>query len=259
MENLKKDGEWIIVEYTNYALEVFIENRDLPASTDPIFDVKGKQMMAKSLLEVESYPRDYIKFVPKSDPGDIEAGRFGIEIVQNVDLEKEADKLMVKSHAGQKYGDEPYVIHPRAVRKILLDEYGDLFNTKEKLIVSCAALLHDVVEDSEVTYGEIYRKFGVAIASTVYAVTKENGTPPFHRLRNSKLGMAVKLADRIHNLRSLVGDASKQRLAKKYVKLDPRFQHELAFSTWGLDSVLAPLWLDYEKQIQAVKKDIGAI
>lgn len=127
-------------------------------------------------------------------------------------------KLILKafSYADEKHkhqkrrSGEPYIIHPLNVAYILADVGLD-----DATI--CAALLHDVVEDTEVTNEDLVKEFGTEIAEMVAGVTKL-GTMPFDSIeerqvedyRKMFLAMGkdirviiIKLADRLHNMRTL--------------------------------------------------------
>jgi GTP pyrophosphokinase len=130
------------------------------------------------------------------------------------DVEKimEAYDLADSSHAGQKRSSgEPYIVHPLAVACILLD-----FNMDTDTIV--AALLHDVVEDSGVELKLLRKKFGEDVMNLVNGVTKMSIIPLNYtkeeqhaeNIRKILLAMSkdvrvilIKLADRLHNLRTL--------------------------------------------------------
>ena len=72
-----------------------------------------------------------------------------------------------EAHKGvRRRSGEPYILHPIAVAKIVVDEIG--LGCKS----ICAALLHDVVEDTEFTVEDIRRLFGDKIASLVDGLTK---------------------------------------------------------------------------------------
>lgn len=253
-ETMITDGEWIRVDFVNYAIDVFIERRDLPNTGT---DWKATQLMAKELLNIETYPRDYIRFIPKSDPGDIEAGRFGsVEVAPSIDLIKKADKIAEKIHADQTHADGPYIKHPRRVMQILTEEFGDCFSSCEKIVVACGGLMHDVVEDSDYTFGDLNREFGFQVAKVVYAVTNENGMTPYHRIKKSKKATAVKLADRIDNLRHIFPYSNKtKRFANKYYKAHQRFHYELCeTSRWGTNSKLRPMWEEYTSLMNQVEQ-----
>jgi guanosine-3',5'-bis(diphosphate) 3'-pyrophosphohydrolase len=115
------------------------------------------------------------------------------------------------AHANQKRNSgEPYINHPLAVAAVLTE-----LDVDEPTLV--AALLHDVVEDTGATLAEIEREFGAEVATLVDGVTKISGLPFASQeeryqenLRKILLAMArdvrvvvIKLADRLHNLRTL--------------------------------------------------------
>jgi guanosine-3',5'-bis(diphosphate) 3'-pyrophosphohydrolase len=116
-----------------------------------------------------------------------------------------------EAHAGQKRrSGEPYIIHPIGVAEILAELGADTATL-------CAALLHDVVEDTRWGIEDIRREFGDATANLVDGVTKlERVTvqtkeeQQAESLRKMLLAMAedyrvllIKLADRLHNMRTI--------------------------------------------------------
>lgn len=99
-----------------------------------------------------------------------------------------------------------YICHPFRVMNILLDAGCLDINTLK------AALLHDVVEDTDVTLEEIKEKFGKTVSSIVSEVSNEKGLTKLQRKMNavercrkmSKSAKLVKLADKIDNCRDLI-------------------------------------------------------
>ena len=117
----------------------------------------------------------------------------------------------MKKHGRQKRASgDPYISHPLEVAAILTDMHVD-----ERTIV--VALLHDTIEDTDATYQEIEESFGSDVAQLVQGLTKLKGLPLVSRkakqaenLRKLLLAIAedvrvlmVKLADRLHNMRTL--------------------------------------------------------
>jgi len=124
------------------------------------------------------------------------------------------------AHAGQmRKSGEPYISHPVAVAEILIEIYPDT-----DTIV--AALLHDVIEDTKVTFDMLAVQFGEDVAKLVDGVTKIglvplNATKEEQKAENiRKILMAmsrdlrvifIKLADRLHNMRTLGATNSEQQ------------------------------------------------
>ena len=116
---------------------------------------------------------------------------------------------------------EPYIVHPLAVAGILADMELDIEAIS-------AGILHDVVEDTPVTVEDITRDFGEDIALLVEGVTKldkiqfhDKEEQQIESLRKMFLAMAkdirvilIKLADRLHNMRTLKNMPPHKRLIK---------------------------------------------
>ncbi len=123
-----------------------------------------------------------------------------------------AFELGVASHAGQRRKTgEPYILHPIEVARICVEEIG-----LGPTAVVCA-LLHDVVEDTEVTLDEVGEKFGPVVRLIVDGLTKLDGlhkaesaqAENFLKVLTSMLFdvrvVLIKMADRLHNLRTIKG------------------------------------------------------
>lgn len=131
-----------------------------------------------------------------------------------------AYEFAAKAHANQvRSSGEPYITHPLAVSFILLELGMDTDTI-------CAAMLHDVVEDTDITLEEIKKGFGQDVAMLVDGVTKLGKIPLFTKeeqqaenVRKILLAMSqdirviiIKLCDRLHNMRTLhFRPAHKQR------------------------------------------------
>jgi GTP pyrophosphokinase len=133
---------------------------------------------------------------------------------------------------------EPYIIHPIAVAKIVNQEIG----LGAKSIT--AALLHDVVEDTDYTLEDVERDFGPKIASMIDGLTKISGT--YNKENSSSLQaenfrkmlltlsddlrvILIKIADRLHNMRTLdsMPEHKKMKVAGETIFLYAPLAHRL--------------------------------
>lgn len=132
-------------------------------------------------------------------------------------------------HSGQmRQSGDPYISHPLAVANILADMRLD----HESLM---AALLHDVIEDTGVTKGQISRRFGRTVADLVDGVSKLSGIEfetkaqlQAESFQKMTLAMSkdirvvlVKLADRLHNMRTLgvLAPEKRRRIARETLEI----------------------------------------
>jgi len=127
---------------------------------------------------------------------------------ENEQLIRKAFLFANTAHMGvRRKSGEPYIIHPLSVAKIVVNEIG--LGAKSAL----AAILHDVVEDTEYTLQDISNMFGEKVASLVDGLTKLSGTYDSNQAVNFKKMLLtlsddvrvilIKLADRLHNMRTL--------------------------------------------------------
>ena len=167
------------------------------------------------IAPVDTLSKEYISTIPDYDDN------FTIEmIIQKIlkddrqyDLSKilSAYEFAEKAHRGQKRSSgQDYIIHPLAVSYILLELGMDTDTI-------CAALLHDVVEDTPATLDDLKKRFGQDVALLVDGVTKLGKIPTKSKeqqqaenVRKILLAMSqdirvmiIKLADRLHNMRTL--------------------------------------------------------
>lgn len=184
----------------------------------------------------EQLYRDLVLRVRKYHPSD------------DISLIEKAYHVASKAHEDQvRKSGEPYIIHPLCVGIIL----ADLEMDKETI---AAGLLHDVVEDTILTYEEIEEQFGEDVALLVDGVTKlqhlhftgDSGDKTTDRLemqaenlRKMFLAMAkdirviiIKLADRLHNIRTLKYQKpeSQQRIARETMEIYAPIAQRLGIS-----------------------------
>jgi GTP pyrophosphokinase len=131
---------------------------------------------------------------------------------KKVEIIERAYRFAREAHKGvRRRSGEPYIMHPIAVATIASQEIG-LGSTS-----ICAALLHDVVEDTDYTVEDIEQNFGKKIAQLVEGLTKISGgifgdkaSAQAENFRKLLLTMSedirvvlIKMADRLHNMRTL--------------------------------------------------------
>ena len=159
---------------------------------------------------------------------------------KELDLVLRAYDFAKKAHASQKRASgEEYFIHPCTVAQILIDLGLDAATV-------AAALLHDVIEDTPVSEGDIDKEFGKEVLELVVGVTKldkihfnskeeeqaENFRKIFVAMAKDIRVIIIKLADRLHNMRSLnfLSIERQQRMAKETLDIYAPLAHRLGIS-----------------------------
>ncbi|MEW6061437.1 MAG: bifunctional (p)ppGpp synthetase/guanosine-3',5'-bis(diphosphate) 3'-pyrophosphohydrolase [Bacteroidota bacterium] len=163
-------------------------------------------------------------------------------ITKAFELSLEAHKYDLRS-SGEPYFGHPYEVAMVVAKEIALDDVS----------VACA-LLHDVVEDTEITIDDIRKEFGDTIAEIVDGATKISNIFESHEITqaenyrklllsmvNDIRVMIVKFADRLHNMRTLeyLPPEKQQRIAKETLDIYAPFAHRfgLAKIKWELEDL----------------------
>ena len=187
-------------------LDIKIDTGELETSTVPADFINPEELYQKLIQMVQQYhPSDDIHLIEK------------------------AYKIAYKAHEGQlRKSGEPYIIHPVCVCIIL----AELELDKETIV---AGMLHDVVEDTVMTSEEIAAEFSDEVALLVDGVTKltqlnyvaDKVEVQAENLRKMFLAMAkdirvilIKLADRLHNMRTMQYQTPKKQKEKSTETMD---------------------------------------
>jgi len=168
---------------------------------------------------------------------------------------RKAFNLAVKGHENtRRKSGEPYILHPIAVANICAKEIG-LGTTS----IICA-LLHDIVEDTDYTIGDIQKIFGKKIATIINGLTKisdvfdqkvslqaENFRKMLLTLSDDVRVILIKLADRLHNMRTLDAMSKQQKLkiASETLYLYAPLAHRLGL--YSIKTELEDLGLKFTK------------
>lgn len=201
---------------------------------DPIFDDGGMSKLPEFRAPEELY-QALISHIQKYHPSD------------DISMIAKAYKIASEAHKDQKRkSGEPYIVHPLNVAIIL----AELELDKETIV---AGILHDVVEDTSMTEEDLIREFGEDVAQLVDGVTKLEKIPlsgsigqsdvklemQAENLRKMFLAMAkdirvilIKLADRLHNMRTLKyqKEESQKRIARETLEIYSPIAQRLGIS-----------------------------
>lgn len=188
---------------------------------------------------------------------------------KKVEIIERAYRFAKEAHKGiRRRSGEPYILHPIAVAKIASQEIG-LGSTS-----ICAALLHDVVEDTDYTVEDIRQHFGDKIAQLVDGLTKISGgifgdkaSLQAENFRKLLLTMSedirvvlIKMADRLHNMRTLGSMApNKQyKIAGETLYIYAPLAHRLGL--FAIKTELEDLSFKYEHPVayQTITEQIKA-
>src|SRR5512146_2495659 len=183
-----------------------------------------RQQIATNVLTVTKF-RDLIRKVRTNRPND------------DSELVRRAYEFSLRNHAGQsRASGEPYLVHPLEVANLLAD-------MKLDSVAIAAGLLHDSVEDTSVTIEQIKEQFGEQVAHIVEGVTKiskidfaSKEEQQAENVRKMMLAMVddirvvlIKLADRLHNMRTLehLSPERQQKIARETLDIYAPLAHRL--------------------------------
>jgi GTP pyrophosphokinase len=174
---------------------------------------------------------------------------------------KRAFNMSQEAHKNmRRRSGEPYIFHPLAVAQICVEEIG-LGTTS---IIS--AILHDVVEDTELEIEDIERHFGKKVARIIDGLTKISGVFDYgtsqqaENFRKMILTLSedvrvilVKLADRLHNMRTLdsMPEHKQIRVSSETIYLYAPLAHRLGL--YAIKSELEDLYLKYSEPVKYVE------
>ncbi len=192
---------------------------------------------------------------------------------QQMELVQKAFEFANSAHNGvRRRSGEPYIMHPIAVARIVVEEIG----LGHKSI--CAALLHDVVEDTSYTVEDIRNLFGEKIASLVDGLTKiktvldnedskktdsqslqaENFKRILLTLNDDVRVVLIKMADRLHNCRTIdfMPEYKREKILSETMYIFIPLAHRLGLYT--IKSEMENIWLKF-KEPEAYEHIVGLI
>ena len=183
-----------------------------------------REQIATNMLTVTKF-RELLRRMRENRPND------------DLELVRKAYEFSQKHHSGQQRASgEPYLVHPLEVALVLAE-------MKMDAVALAAGLLHDSVEDTSVTIVDIRKEFGEQVAHIVEGVTKiskidfsSQEEQQAENLRKMMLAMVddirvvlIKLADRLHNMRTLehLPPARQQKIARETLDIYGPIAHRL--------------------------------
>ena len=222
------------------------ESLETPEAAAPALDEPSGSLVPATVTDVQNaavqLPTEAPEALSGSPATDAKFARLLATVRANrpgddLELIRRAWIFCIDQHAGQKRASgEPYVIHPLEVAQVLAELRMDS-------TAIAAGLLHDAVEDTDVTSDEIARRFNDQVAHIVEGVTKLDKIKFANRedhqaenIRKMLLAMVsdirvviIKLADRLHNMRTLehLPAAKQQKIARETLDIFAPLAHRL--------------------------------
>lgn len=189
-----------------------------------------------------------------------EAARKRCANQSELDMVQKAFEFANEAHKGvRRRSGEPYILHPIAVAQIVVSNIGLGYKS------ICAALLHDVVEDTDYTVDDIRNIFGDKIASLVEGLTKiktvldnedkakqnsiqaENFKRILLTLNDDVRVVLIKLADRLHNCRTIefMPEYKRDKILSETMFIFIPLAHRLGL--YEVKSEMEDIWLRYKE------------
>lgn len=185
----------------------------------------------------------------------------------NTELLKKAYSIAAKAHLNQRRAtNEPYITHPLSVAGILAD-------MKMDEISIAAALLHDIVEDTRYSLEEITEMFGKEIGDIVWGVTKISKISDIdaedakaETLKKMIIAMTsdvrvilIKLADRLHNIRTLdvLSAERKKRIAEETLDIYAPIAYRLGMGKIKDELENVAFMYAYKEEYARINKEVG--
>jgi len=185
----------------------------------------------------------------------------------NTELLKKAYTVAADAHLNQKRAtNEPYITHPLSVAGILAD-------MKLDEISIAAALLHDIVEDTTYTISDVNKLFGKEISDIVWGITKiskisdidaedaiaETLKKMIIAMTNDVRVILIKLADRLHNIRTLnvLSDEKKKRIADETLEIYAPIAYRLGMGKIKDELENVSFKYAFSKEYEKIEKEVG--
>lgn len=215
-------------------------------------------------MSFSEFTKDDYRMIDKGYASLMEAARPRLRNEEQVQMVRKAFEFANQAHKNvRRRSGEPYIIHPIEVAKIVVSDIG--LGCKS----ICAALLHDVVEDTGYTVEDIRSLFGDKIASLVDGLTKiktvldnedrkgvtmsteslqaENFKRILLTLNDDVRVALIKLADRLHNCRTIeyMPEHKRDKILSETMFIFIPLAHRLGL--YGVKSEMENIWLKYKE------------